>query len=89
MTRPVLNYIERLPQGPRDVVCVYIPQTVVGRWWENLLHNQSSLRLKTRLLFEPDVMVTSVPYQLHSASPGVPGPSGPVSTPVSSERQLT
>ena len=67
MTRPVLQYIKRLPRGPRDVVCVYIPQTVVGRWWENLLHNQSSLRLKTRLLFEPDVMVTSVPYQLHSA----------------------
>lgn len=67
MTRPVLHYIKRLPQGPRDVVCVYIPQTVVGRWWENLLHNQSSLRLKSRLLFEPDVMVTSVPYQLNSA----------------------
>jgi hypothetical protein len=40
---------------------------VVGRWWENLLHNQSSLRLKGRLLFEPDVMVTSVPWQLHSS----------------------
>jgi amino acid transporter len=72
MTRPVLQYIKRLHQGPRDVVCVYIPQTVVGRWWENLLHNQSSLRIKTRLLFEPDVMVTSVPYQLHSASRGGP-----------------
>ena len=68
ITRPILQYIKRLPQGPRDVVCVYIPQTVVGRWWENLLHNQSSLRLKTRLLFEPDVMVASVPYQLRSAS---------------------
>ena len=42
ITRPILQYIKRLPQGPRDVVCVYIPQTVVGRWWENLLHNQSS-----------------------------------------------
>jgi len=67
MTRPVLAYIKRLRQGPRDVVCVYVPETVVGRWWENLLHNQSSLRIKARLLFEPDVMVTSVPYQLHSA----------------------
>ncbi|WP_156687102.1 APC family permease [Mycobacterium sp. Marseille-P9652] len=68
ITRPVLAYIKRLPVSPRDVVCVYIPETVVGRWWENLLHNQSSLRLKARLLFEPDVMVTSVPYQLHSAT---------------------
>lgn len=82
ITRPVLQYLKRLPQGPRDVVCVYIPQTVVGRWWENLLHNQSSLRLKTRLLFEPDVMVTSVPYQLHSASrpATVSNPPGRVST---------
>jgi amino acid transporter len=77
ITRPVLQYIKRLPQGPRDVVCVYIPQTVVGRWWENLLHNQSSLRLKARLLFEPDVMVTSVPYQLHSAARAVPAPAPP------------
>ena len=68
ITRPVLGYIKRLRTGPRDVVCVYIPETVVGRWWENLLHNQSSLRIKARLLFEPDVMVTSVPYQLHSAA---------------------
>jgi hypothetical protein len=68
ITRPVLGYIKRLRTGPRDVVSVYIPETVVGRWWENLLHNQSSLRIKARLLFERDVMVTSVPYQLHSAA---------------------
>jgi amino acid transporter len=68
ITRPVLQYLKRTRQGPRDVVCVYIPETVVGRWWQNLLHNQSSLRLKARLLFEPDVMVTSVPYQLHTAA---------------------
>jgi hypothetical protein len=39
----------------------------VGHWWENLLHNQSALRLKGRLLFTPGVMVTSVPWQLHSS----------------------
>jgi hypothetical protein len=69
ITRPVVNYIKRLRErGPRDVVNVYIPEYVVGRWWENLLHNQSSLRLKGRLLFEPGVMVTSVPWQLHSSA---------------------
>ena len=50
--------------NPRDVVAVYIPEYVVGRWWEQLLHNQTALRLKGRLLFTPGVMVTSVPYQL-------------------------
>jgi hypothetical protein len=48
-------------------VTVFIPEYVVGRWWEQLLHNQSALRLKARLLFEPGVMVTSVPWQLRSA----------------------
>ena len=68
ITRPILDYVRdyRL-QSPRDVVTVYIPEYVVGRWWEQLLHNQSALRLKTRLLFQPGVMVTSVPYQLRSS----------------------
>ena len=68
MSRPVLEYVRRMrSDNPRDVVAVYIPEYVVGRWWEQLLHNQSALRLKTRLLFVPGVMVTSVPYQLRSS----------------------
>jgi hypothetical protein len=62
-------YIKQvLAGGPREVVNVYIPEYVVGHWWENVLHNQSSLRLKGRLLFEPGVMVTSVPWQLRSTA---------------------
>jgi hypothetical protein len=49
-------------------VTVFVPEYVVGRWWENLLHNQSALRIKTRLPFEPGVMVTSVPWQLASTN---------------------
>jgi amino acid transporter len=68
ITRPVLDYVDRIRRdSPRDVVTVYIPEYVVGRWWEQLLHNQSALRLKTRLLYKPGVMVTSVPYQLRSS----------------------
>jgi amino acid transporter len=68
ITRPVLDHVRSLRRSsPRDVVTVYIPEYVVGRWWEQLLHNQSALRLKSRLLFQPGVMVTSVPYQLRSS----------------------
>jgi amino acid transporter len=68
ITKPVLQYVKRVRSAnPRDVVTVYIPEYVVGRWWEQLLHNQSALRLKGRLLFQPGVMVTSVPWQLASA----------------------
>ncbi|MGP4017438.1 APC family permease [Saccharopolyspora sp. 5N708] len=68
ITRPVVDYIKRIRrESPRDLVSVYIPEYVVGRWWENLLHNQSSLRLAWRLRFEPGVMVVSVPWQLDSS----------------------
>jgi amino acid transporter len=69
ITRPLLAYIGGLRrQSPGDVICVYIPEYVVGHWWEHLLHNQSALRLKGRLLFQPGVMVTSVPWQLRSST---------------------
>jgi amino acid transporter len=68
ISRPIIDFVKGLRRGsPRDVVTVFIPEYVVGRWWENLLHNQSALRIKTRLLFEPGVMVTSVPWQLQSS----------------------
>ncbi len=68
VTRPVLDYVKRISkEAPRTVVTVFIPEYVVGHWWEQVLHNQSALRLKGRLLFEPNVMVTSVPWQLSSS----------------------
>ncbi|MCW2598634.1 MAG: DNA-binding protein [Frankiales bacterium] len=68
ITKPILDYVKRIRlDSPRDVVTVFIPEYVVGHWWEQLLHNQSALRLKGRLLFQPGVMVTSVPYQLASS----------------------
>jgi amino acid transporter len=68
ITRPVLEYLKRITKdSPRTVVTIFIPEYVVGHWWEQVLHNQSALRLKGRLLFEPQVMVTSVPYQLSSS----------------------
>ena len=68
VSSPLLDYLRDIRrESPRDLICVFIPEYVVGRWWEHLLHNQSALRLKTRLLFTPGVMVTSVPYQLTSS----------------------
>ncbi len=68
ITDPVVKYIKRISkESPRTVVTVFIPEYVVGHWWEQLLHNQSALRLKTRLLFLPNVMMTSVPWQLKSS----------------------
>jgi len=66
--RPIVEYVRSVRDAtPRGVVAVYIPEYVVGHWWEQVLHNQTALRLKGRLLFTGGVMVTSVPYQLRSS----------------------
>ncbi|WP_342023289.1 APC family permease [Arthrobacter citreus] len=65
---PVLNYLrEARRTAPRELFVVYIPEYVVGRWWEQLVHNQTALRIKARLHFEPGIMVASVPWQLASS----------------------
>ena len=69
ITRPIVDFVKSVRRSsPRDVVTVFIPEYVVGKWWEHILHNQSALRIKGRLLFEPGVMVTSVPWQLASSA---------------------
>jgi hypothetical protein len=68
ITRPVLDYVKAIRRdSPRELVIVFVPQYVVGHWWENVLHNQSALRLRARLLFQPGVMITTVPWQLESS----------------------
>lgn len=68
ITKPIIDYVQRVRSDtPRDLVTVFIPQYVVGTWHEHLLHNQYALRLKSRLLYLPGVMVTSVPWQAASA----------------------
>jgi len=68
VTKTVVDYLRSIRRSsPRDVVTVFIPEYVVGHWWEQLLHNQAALRLKGRLLFTPGVMVVSVPWVLKSS----------------------
>ncbi|MCC2592828.1 APC family permease [Tessaracoccus sp. OS52] len=68
ITGPFIRYVSDLrTSNPRDVVAVYIPEYVVGHWWETILHNQTAFFIRTRLHFMPGVMVISVPYQLRSS----------------------
>ena len=61
----VLRYVEEVEQRwDDDRITVVIPEFVVHRWWEHLLHNQAALFLKGALLFRENVAVVSVPYQL-------------------------
>ena len=65
LSRPVMRFVEELDaQQDNDIVTVVIPEFVVGSWWGQLLHNQSALVLKGRLLFRKGTVVTSVPYHV-------------------------
>ena len=55
-----------------DTITVVIPEFVVGKWYEQALHNQSALALKLSLLFREGTVVTSVPYHVDSGR----GPRG-------------
>ncbi|HEY6798103.1 MAG TPA: hypothetical protein VI248_25785, partial [Kineosporiaceae bacterium] len=94
ITGPIVDYVKGIRRdSPRDLVVVFVPEYVVGHWWERLLHNQSALRLRARLHYMPGVVIASVPWQLASseglaereevAGPGalrrgVPAGAGPV-----------
>ena len=65
LSRPILRFIDEIDaRWDNDIVTVLIPEFVVRRWWQQLLHNQTALFLKGRLLFREGVVVTSVPYHL-------------------------
>jgi amino acid transporter len=65
LTRPLLNFIDELDaQRDNDTITVVIPEFIVESWWAHVLHNQSALLLKARLLFRKGTVVTSVPYHL-------------------------
>ena len=62
---PILRFIDELDaRYENSIVTVVLPEFVVGSWWSQLLHNQSALFLKGRLLFRKGTVVTSVPYHL-------------------------
>lgn len=68
LTRPILRYIDEVDaRWDNDIVTVLIPEFVVDHWWGHLLHNQTALLLKGRLLFRKGTVVTSLPYHLHEA----------------------
>jgi len=60
---PLLGYLRELTADEGTAVLVLMPELVV-HGWRRLLHNQRALYVKRLLLFEPGVILASVPYQL-------------------------
>ena len=75
---PLLDEIRKHTARGDTIVTVVLPELVPRRWWEHLLHNQTALFFKRVLLFEPGVVVTSVPF--HLAAPEVGADTGGLSS---------
>jgi hypothetical protein len=61
--RPLLQYLRELTAEEGTEVLILMPE-LYTRGWRRLLHNQKALYVKRLLLFEPNVILASVPYQL-------------------------
>jgi hypothetical protein len=65
---PLMAYLDVLdrawpPDKPEPVTFVVVPEYVALHWWERLLYNQSSRRLRAVLLGRPHTVVVDVPYR--------------------------
>ena len=61
---PLLEEVRRITARHDTVAAVVIPEVLVKRWWHLPLHNQTALFIKRLLLFEPRVVLSSVPFLL-------------------------
>ena len=69
LSRPIMSYIDELDAAHGDdFVTVIVPEFALDHWWQQLLHNQSALVLRTRLRNRPNTVVTSVPFHVDDES---------------------
>jgi amino acid transporter len=75
---PLLSYLDEIDrQRPDDTLTVVLPEFIARHWWEQVLHNQTALRIKAALLFRPGTVVTSVPYHLEQRAAKAPAQPRP------------
>ncbi|PJJ65509.1 APC family permease [Compostimonas suwonensis] len=65
---PLIKYIkQRRAEHGSEVITVYMPQYIVGHWWENILHNHRSRRISKQLMLCHGVTIALVPWLLDSS----------------------
>ncbi|MBC1475233.1 APC family permease [Listeria grandensis] len=67
ITEPLMKFIDTAQQKANQdnySLTVLIPQFIPKKGWQNVLHNQTSLLIRTKLLFKKDVVVATYPYHL-------------------------
>lgn len=69
LSGPVMKFVDELDEEwPNDIITVVVPEFVLTHWWEQLLHNQSALVLRTRLRMRPNTVVVAVPTHIHTTA---------------------
>jgi amino acid transporter len=63
---PFLRYVDEVEEAASDdMITVIIPEFVTAKWWQQLLHNQTAIFIRTALMFKRGKVVTSVRYHLN------------------------
>ena len=82
LTAATLAFVDEVgARWENETVTVLVPELFVDHWWQHVLHNQSTLLLKGRLLFRKETVVTSIPYRVDLTAAGS---ADPLDTPVRS-----
>lgn len=64
---PIIRYVDIVSKNAAKqnyTTTVLIPQFVPNRRWQNILHNQTSLRLRLRLSWRENIVVSTYSYHL-------------------------
>jgi hypothetical protein len=65
ITPPILEYVKaKRKKNPNGIIVVYVLEHIEGKWYQNLFHNQTAIRLKNRLRNIDGVVVTSMAFKL-------------------------
>ena len=65
---PIAEFVKAYrEQNGSAVITVYLPQYIVGHWWESLLHNRRARRIAQQLMLVHGVSITLVPWLLDSS----------------------
>ncbi len=67
VVEPLLDFIESAEYEYKkgDIITVILPQFVVKRWWQRLLHNQTGRFIERKLLKHKHIVVAVMPLQLN------------------------
>lgn len=63
---PLLQYITEIEKQrqPNEVITIVVPEFVPNHWWAGVLHTQTAVSLRLALMLHPNIVITSVPYQV-------------------------